>query len=307
MAPIKEFSFMQKNGWIVACVAAIGLAAGLTGAGTAAHYRARAAEAERALGLAKEEAKAANARTARARTVTVETRAPAPAKDDGAALSEVAARDAQIAEMEKLLAQRDEQVKALELAAASRAASTNDARRDRGRAWMEQLRASNPQRAEEMAQRREEAFQQATTAFTDYMEKLKSRDTSTMSEEDRNAYSLLVQTLDETWQLGEQLRSADLPMEERMAVVDKLRTNMGELRPMMDAERTREFTRIGTELGYNADEAGAFAAHLNGVVDTTSMRSVFEGGLRSIMGGGRGRGGNRDGGGSRDAGGMAPP
>jgi uncharacterized membrane protein YgcG len=110
--------------------------------------------------------------------------------------------------------------------------------------------------------------------------------------------------------MGEQLRSAELPREERGAIMEKLRANISDLRPMMDAERTREFARIGVEAGYNAEEAATFATRLNDVIDTTSIRSVIESGIQGFGGvGRRGRsgGGSGTGGGGRDAGGIAPP
>ena len=224
----------------------------------------------------------------------------------------LADRDTRIAELEALLAERDAQLRDLESALAAQmtaAASAGTNTTQRGRTRTDPARTMDPQQAAERAQWRDDFRRQITDAYAQWMEKLKSWDTSAMSEEDRNAYSLMVQLLEDTWRVGEQLRNPDLARDERGALFEKLRTNLADLRPMMETERTREFVRIGTSLGYTPEQAVAFAAQLNDVIDITSMRSVFEGGIRGAFGGFGGFGNRGRGGSGRDmaGAGMAAP
>ena len=115
----------------------------------------------------------------------------------------------------------------------------------------------------------------------------------------RAEYERMLGLLDETWRLSEQMQS-DLSWEERRPLMQTLRENMDELGPMMEAERDRTFCEIGRDFGYTESEAQDFADYLNGIIDVTSMRSLFGG-----MHGGPGGGGGDRGGGAR--GGEPPP
>ena len=71
--------------------------------------------------------------------------------------------------------------------------------------------------------------------------------------------------------------------------------NVDELTPLMEAERDRTFYEIGRDFGYTEDEAQDFVEYLNGIIEVTSMRTIFGG-----MHGGPGGGGPWGGGGGPD-------
>jgi hypothetical protein len=55
-----------------------------------------------------------------------------------------------------------------------------------------------------------------------------------------------------------------------------LRENAEVLVPMLDAERDREFYRLGLDFGYAENEALQFVDYLNGIIEVTSIRPVFD-------------------------------
>ena len=117
-----------------------------------------------------------------------------------------------------------------------------------------------------------------------------NRDTDAMGEDEFTEYERMLELLDETWSLAEQMQS-DLPWEERRPLRRAMRDNMQALEPMLEDERDQAFYEIGLDFGYTESEAVEFANYLNGVIDVTSSRALYEGMYSGR--GGRG-GGNRE-------------
>ena len=208
--------------------------------------------------------------------------------------------------LQEQLAEKDRQIAALRQAAqaAPEPAATHPPAeerrpgRDRG-AWLEEIKQTDPQRYEEIQARRQEARQRRQRSIAEQANYYLNRDTAKMDEPARAEYERMLGLLDETWRLSEQMQS-DLSWEERRPLMRTLRENMDELAPLMEAERDRTFFEIGQDFGYTESEARDFAEYLNGIIEVTSMRTLFGG-----MHGGPGGGGGDRGGGAR--GGETPP
>ena len=163
--------------------------------------------------------------------------------------------------------------------------------RDRG-AWLEEIKQTDPQRYEEIQARRQEARQRRQRSIAEQANYFLDRDTAKMDEAARAEYGRMLGLLDETWRLSEQMQS-DLSWEERRPLMRTLHDNMDELAPLMETERDRTFYEIGRDFGYTESEANDFVEYLNGIIEVTSMRTLFGG----MHGGGPRGGGPPDGGG----------
>ncbi|MBU1692718.1 MAG: hypothetical protein KKC51_02020 [Verrucomicrobia bacterium] len=181
-----------------------------------------------------------------------------------------------VRELEAALAEKDRVIWDLQVKATNR--PPDEARRPRDqRNWMEELRQSDPARYEEIQKRREERQQQISDQFAQKAAYFLKRDTSKMAEAERESYSQMLQLLDETWRMAEQLR-VEMPREERRALSESLHEKMDVLNPLLQQERTRTFMEAGLEVGYSDEEAAQFAEYLNTVIDLTSPRGMFRGG-----------------------------
>ena len=256
-------------------------------AAAAVHYRSRAESYRRQWEAAR--AAAAQARTdvpspnPEAATVIrsaaqVVTAAPSvPAADPTASLRE------QVGALERQLSEKDT------LIAALRRTSTNDffdrATMRRGRfPSLEDLQTSDPTQYEAIVKRRQEAQQAMQNALALKADHLLKQGSTDMTDEERQQYDDMVRLMTETWQLTQQLQ-ANLPPDERRAIMSAMRDDMRALDPLLTAERSREFYNLGVTVGYTAPQATNFAAYLNQVIDLTSTRNLFPG-FRGGPGGG---------------------
>ena len=172
--------------------------------------------------------------------------------------------------------------------------------RDRG-AWLEELKQTDPKRYEELQTRRQEARERRQRSMAEQANYFLNRDTAKMDGTELAEHTKLLELLDQTWRLSEQMQS-DLPSEERHVLMETMRDNMQELTPLMDSERDRAFFQVGLDFGYTESEAQELTEYLNSVIEMTSVRTLFGG-----MHGGPGGGGPRDGGDRGGGGSGAPP
>lgn len=182
-----------------------------------------------------------------------------------------AKREARLRQLETTLQNKEAFIAALQQAASNRPAET--APRPT-RAWLDDLRQSDPRQYAAILQRRELARQETQLAFAEKADFFRARDPSAFSEEERAEYEEVAQLLDETWLLAERLRAAP-PAEERRAVWQALRDNLRDLEPVLEAERSKTWYNLGRQLGYADDDAVAFAEYLNRIVELTSMQAVY--------------------------------
>lgn len=160
--------------------------------------------------------------------------------------------------------------------------------------WLEELRAKDPQRYQEVVQRREEGRQSARYEIARRAAHYLNLDKAAMTPEEVEQRERLLDLLHQSLDLTEKLE-ADLSEEERADIARSLRRNMRDLSPLLDSERERALYRMGKDIGYTDDDAAAFALYVRDVVDLTSVRSIYRNGLREMGGWGewdrRGEGG----------------
>jgi hypothetical protein len=152
---------------------------------------------------------------------------------------------------------------------------------------MAKMKEEDPEGYAEMIQRREERQQtmrynlaKRTTTFMDL-------DTASMTEEERSNHELLLEKMANVWALT--VHFQDPEQQPDREVMGELYNEMREARPLMDLERTVIFKQLGTDLGYEGEDAEAFASHVEDIIDDTSLQMPRSGGGR----GGGGRGGGR--------------
>ncbi len=178
---------------------------------------------------------------------------------------------------------------------ASRASNTNRPPRESWEDRMARMKEEEPEEYAEMIQRREERQQEMRYSLAERTATFMDLDTSMMTEEERANHELLVEKMAKVWELTEQFQDPEAaPDREAMR---ELFTEMNEARPLMRDERTVMFKQLGTELGYEGQDAEDFATHVEDIIGATSLQMPGRGGRG---GGGRGGdGGGRGGGGGR--------
>lgn len=157
------------------------------------------------------------------------------------------------------------------------------------RDWLAELRESDPERYEEVMQRREEARQRVQDVFARQAAHFLYRDQAYMSEAERVEYNHMLSLLSEAWQLSGQLQGDDLSPEQRRELRRELMSNMRTLRPMLETERDREFYEMGLQLGYDEYGAADFVNYINEMLEITSFSGMWGGGGMGNRGGGPGR------------------
>lgn len=201
--------------------------------------------------------------------------APAVAEVARAEAADPAQQD-RIRQLETALAEKDRVIRDLQAAATNRPPPEERRRREPAE-WMEELRRNDPARYEEFQKRREERQREQSKQFAEKAAYFLQRDTAKMGGEEKESYNLMLQLLDETWRLSEQMR-ADMPPDQRRDLRQALREKAEVLNPLLAQERTRTFIEAGLEVGYSETEAADFAEYLNEIIELTSPRGMFRGG-----------------------------
>jgi len=256
------------------------------GTGMAFHYRARAVQTTED--------------PQKAETAPRSSRQAAPAADSGPAgaagpspLQDAGLAD-RVRELETQLGSSANLIASLQASQTSRWSREDRPRRDRND-WMEELKATDPERYQEIMERRAEARRRMSETFAVKAAHFLDRDTSLMSRVEEENYHHMISLLDETWRIAEKLNT-DTPREERWPLMRQMHENIEVLSPLLDAQREREFRQIALDFGYDDMEAAQFVEYMNKIVDVTTMRSFFES-MRA--GGPPGSGGRRGSGGPR--------
>jgi hypothetical protein len=158
---------------------------------------------------------------------------------------------------------------------------------------MAKMKEEDPEAYAEMVQKREERSTKMRYNLAERTATFMDLDTSTMTEEELANHELLVGKMARVWELTEQFQDPEAtPDREAMR---EMFTEMNEVRPLLKDERTVMFKQLGTDMGYEGDDAVDFAAHVEEIISTTSIQ--MPGGGSSRGGGGRGGDGGGRGGG----------
>ena len=143
--------------------------------------------------------------------------------------------------------------------------------------WLEEMRQNNPGQYAEFTNRRERVRTEMQAAFSERVDHMAALDTSGMTENERAQHQRMTELLNETWLIADQLQ-AGTPDIDRREHMQAMRRNIRELRPLLTAERSREFYAIGLGLGYPENDAKIFADYITRVIAITSTDTLFRGG-----------------------------
>lgn len=253
------------------------LAAGLVAAGgTSVYYKARVNELQERLAAKPEPVAVVTPPALQPEPVAPPPRVELTATPAPVDLTPLNRR---IAELEADLVERNRIINDLQgQMALSRIPRDDEPRpwRDRS-SWMEEMRTNDPVRYEQMIERREEARRRTDEAFARKATHFLYRDTSRMTETEKEEYDLLIQLLNDTWRLHAQMAS-DLPRDERWELRRAMNERMAVLDPILRQERDRAFVEMAAELGYRGDAANQFADYIHELIDITSFDTLFRGG-----------------------------
>jgi hypothetical protein len=198
-----------------------------------------------------------------------------------------------IEQLEQRLAVRDREVSTLRAAIQS-AVVVPDVIRDAGeedrQGWLDSLRTDDPERYQELMERREAARQLAQYELAKRAAHFLFREDELLTDDERSQHERMMALLQQSFELTEKIR-VDMPEEERRDMLRTIRQNMRELSPLLENERDRELYRLGKDIGYTDDDAAAFALYIRDVIDMTSVRSMFRGAMRELGGWGGSWGG----------------
>jgi len=152
---------------------------------------------------------------------------------------------------------------------------------------MARMKEEDPEGYAEMIQQRKERQESMRYNLAERTATFMDLDTSSMTEEERANHELLVQKMAKVWALTEKFQDPEAPLNRE--AMGELFNEIREARPLMAQERTVMFKQLGTDLGYEGDEAQAFATHVEEIISTTSLQ-MPRGGGRGGRGGGGGGG-----------------
>ena len=152
---------------------------------------------------------------------------------------------------------------------------------DRGdrESWEERIarmKEEDPEGYAERVKQREEFQSRMRYNMAERTATFMDLDTSGMTPEELANHAELVEKMARVWELTDQFQDPEAaPDREAMR---ELFTMSRELRPLMDAERTYMFKQLGSDMGYEGEDAEAFATHVEDIIDATSMRMPGWGG-----------------------------
>ena len=185
---------------------------------------------------------------------------------------ESAVRDAEalrkrVAELEKALTERDS-AKAAIPPAQETAVSEERPRRQSWKDRMEQLKKDNPAQYAEMQKRREEFRQGMEQREMDRADFLAAVDVKNMTSLQRENHEKLLATVARVNELMAQMGE---PGSENSAVRQEMGATMGLLHDLYGQERSYLLEATAKSIGYEGDEATAFAEQIQTIIDNTTM------------------------------------
>ena len=188
-----------------------------------------------------------------------------------------------IDQLKALLARKDAELEALALDLATKQENQRP-KRESFEERIAKMKAEDPEGYAEMVQKRQEFQQKMRYNLAERTATFMDLDTSTMTAEERENHELLVEKMANVWELTAQFQDPEAaPDREAMR---ELFTEINAVRPLMDQERTVMFKQLGSELGYEGEDADAFATHVEDIIGATSLQMPRGGGGRGGRGGG---------------------
>lgn len=151
------------------------------------------------------------------------------------------------------------------------------------------MKEEDPEGYAEMVEKRQERQEKMRYNLAERTATFMDLDTSLMNEQELANHELLVANMAKIWEMTDQFNDPEAaPDREAMREMMNIAR---ETRPMLETTREVMFKQLGSELGYEGEDAEAFASHIDQIYEATSIQMPGRGG------GGGNRGGNRGGGG----------
>lgn len=202
--------------------------------------------------------------------------------------TDTSGQDKLVASLQAEIADLKEKLKSLGLAKAKaenmKTEKPKDERKREG--WterMERMKTEEPEKYAEMQQRREEFKARIEERKLSKQEFLDSVDTATMSDPQQENHERLVALTERVNEIMEKMMSGET--ENKRELRDEMRESFGELKELNSNERVYLLEETALAVGYEGAEADLFTAHLEDIIENTTLS------MPGPPGGGRGRGG----------------
>lgn len=178
-----------------------------------------------------------------------------------------------VADLEKMLAARDEDLAALKKVKSSDVIASRRSGREDFRQRMEQLKKENPQHYAELQKQREEFQQRMEQEKQENADFLSSFSTQTMSEAQKANHDKLLETLAkiEALRAQQEQSGADSSTEAVQAAHQAVRAAEHELGALYEVEREYLLQQAATAAGYEGDDAAKFVDYIQETIQSTTM------------------------------------
>ena len=199
-----------------------------------------------------------------------EEKAKRPVADRGDEASVRALRH-RVAELEKLLAEKDGESEIAISNAVAEAAKMRPPEPPRGnwRERMEEMKKNDPERYTEMTNRFARWRRDRAAQAQDKIDFLSSIDTSRMSAGAKKTHNALQNLIAKREDIEQQLHQEDLSDEERGKLMGELHSTHGELMRLNGEERKNLFDETAKGLGFTGADAKEFTATIQEVIRAT--------------------------------------
>ena len=199
-----------------------------------------------------------------------EEKAKKPVADKGDEASVKALRR-RIAELERLIAEKDGESEIAISNAVAEAAKTRPSEppRPNWRERMEEMKKNDPERYTQMTNRFAQWRRDRAAQAQDRMEFLSSIDTSRMSAGEKKTHNALQDLIVRREELEQQLHQEDLSDEERGRLMRELADSHRELVRLNGEERKNLFNETAKGLGFTGADAKEFTATIQEVIEAT--------------------------------------
>lgn len=228
----------------------------LLSSGGAVYYKRRAADAEERWAKAAEQL---------SRKIRPPDRPAAPRPIPVAATNHPAERLKELDALRLELEQKEQEIAELK----SRTGRTHTVpSAEERQARMEELKQTDPEAYEKRMARREDMRTRMQTAFAERAAILLDREPPDLTDDELAERAVMLETLNDIWQLSENLSSGEGNRRETMqALMEKSQ----EVKPLLKNERERQLYDLGMASGYNEEEAAAFVDYVNETLEATSL------------------------------------
>ena len=199
-----------------------------------------------------------------------EEKAKKPVADKGDEASVKALRH-RIAELEKLIAEKDGASEIAISNAVAEAAKVRPPEPPRGnwRERMEEMKKNDPERYTQMTNRFAQWRRDRAAQAQDRMDFLSSIDTSRMSAGAKKTHNALQDLIARREEIEQQLHQEDLSDEERGKLMGELHSTHHELMRLNGEERKNLFDETAKGLGFTGADAKEFTATIQEVIEAT--------------------------------------